>query len=285
MKQINLNFERPILKLRDYFLSGEDFQLLKDSDTQILKTLPVPKNLDSYYESDEYLSHSKKTDSFFARCYAFAKALNLKSKSKLIAQYAGRKPVLDIGAGVGDLVKELKIAGLDAEGFEPNSKARKIALDQGVHLKSSLENEEQDLYGLISMYHVLEHVPDIIAQKRQIENLLLPEGILILALPNYDSWDAKFFKKYWAAYDVPRHLFHFNRQAVRNFFNDKFELLEEKPLWFDSLYVSILSARYKKMPLPFSTGIILGLWSNLRALFNQEYSSIAYILKKRDFKA
>ena len=284
MKQFDLKFDRPILKLRDYFLSGEDFQLFKDSDTQILKTLPVPENLDAYYESDEYLSHSKKTDSFFARCYAFAKAVNLKSKSKLIAQYARRRPVLDIGAGVGDLVKELKFAGLDAEGFEPNSKARKIAHDQGVHLKSSLENEEQSSYGLISMYHVLEHVPDITAQKQQLENLLQTDGVLILALPNYDSWDARFFKKYWAAYDVPRHLFHFNREAVRIFFNDKFDIIEEKPLWFDSLYVSILSARYKKMLSPFVTGIILGLWSNLRALFNKEYSSITYILKKRDFK-
>ncbi len=279
-----MNFNQPYLKLRDYFLSGEEFELKKDSATEILKTFPVPENLDPYYESDEYLSHSKQTDSFFARCYAFAKAVNLKSKSKHIAQYAGRRPVLDIGAGVGDLVKKLKITGLDAEGFEPNSKARKIALEQGVKLKSSLETEVQNRYGLISMYHVLEHVPDIIAQKQQLQNLLITDGVLILALPNYDSWDARFFKKYWAAYDVPRHLFHFNRKAVRNFFNDEFEIIKEKPLWFDSLYVSILSARYKKMPAPFIIGVLLGLWSNLHALLTKEYSSITYILKKRDLK-
>ncbi len=281
MKQFDLNFNQSFLQLKDYFLSGEDFQLLKDPNTQILKTLPVPENLDSYYESDEYLSHSKKTDSFFARCYAFAKAFNLKSKSNLIAEYAGSDPILDIGAGVGDLVKELKINGLDAEGFEPSSKARQVAKDQGVDLKSNLENEIESSYGLISMYHVLEHVPDIVNQQGQIIKLLKSEGVLILALPNYNSWDAKFFKEFWAAYDVPRHLYHFNREAVRNFFKDDFEVLEEKPLWFDSLYVSILSARYKKMPLPFVTGIFVGIWSNLRALFTHEYSSITYILKKR----
>ena len=276
-----MNFNQPFLHLKDYFLSGENFQLLKDSNTQILKTLPVPENLDRYYESDEYLSHSKKTDSFFARCYAFAKVVNLKSKSKLIAKYAGSHPILDIGAGVGDLVKELKINGLDAEGFEPSSKARQVAKDQGVDLKSNLANEIESSYGLISMYHVLEHVPDIVNQKRQIIKLLKSEGVLILALPNYNSWDAKFFKEFWAAYDVPRHLYHFNREAVRNFFKDDFEVLEEKPLWFDSLYVSILSTRYKKMPLPFVTGVLAGIWSNLSALFTQEYSSITYILKKR----
>ena len=282
MKQFNLKFDQPYLNIKDYFLSREDFEIRKDRESGILKTFPVPENLDKYYESEDYLSHSNDQKSLFARCYAFAKAVNLSSKTKLIAKYVAGGKVLDIGAGIGDLVLALKEKGIDATGYEPSKKARAVATNQGADLMASLENEPANSYALISMYHVLEHVPDIIAQRQQIEKLLDKNGVLVLALPNYKSWDAKYFGKFWAAYDVPRHLFHFDRDAVQWFCKDSFELMETTPLWFDSLYVSILSARYKKLPVPFLSGLVLGFWSNLNAIFTREYSSVTYILKKRN---
>ncbi|MGB5980693.1 MAG: class I SAM-dependent methyltransferase [Nonlabens sp.] len=277
-----MKFNQPYLKLKDYFLSKEGFEIRKDSKSGILKTFPTPDDLEKYYESEDYLSHSNDNKSLFARCYAFAKAINIKSKSKLIEKYAGKNPVLDIGAGIGDLVKTLNGYGLKASGFEPSAKARAEALKQKIVLKETLENELPHSYSVISMYHVLEHVPDIKAQKTEIEKLLNQNGVLILALPNYKSWDAQFFGKFWAAYDVPRHLYHFDRNAVKYFFNSGFDLIETKPMWFDSLYVSILSARYRKLPIPFLSGLILGFWSNMNALFTKEYSSVTYILKKRN---
>lgn len=269
------------LSVQDYFLSQEKFELHIDEATQVLKTIPQPKGLDSYYESDDYLSHDDSQNSFFARCYQFAKSWNLKSKKSLVTKYAGDGKILDIGAGVGDLVSVLKKSGYDAVGYEPSAKARTFAARKGIELLDQTTSIQANSIQVITMYHVLEHVPDYRKQIANIENWLKEDGILILALPNYKSLDAKWFKNYWAGYDVPRHLFHFNKAAVRNIFKGKFDMISMKPMWFDSFYVSILSARYQKKRFSFIYGLLVGLLSNINAIFSKEPSSVVYILKKR----
>ncbi|MEN8816569.1 MAG: class I SAM-dependent methyltransferase [Nonlabens sp.] len=282
MKQfIKLNFSKRFLQLNDYFLTQEKFELYIDPKTELIKTIPQPEQLDRYYESEDYLSHDDTQKSFFARCYNFAKVFNLKSKTSLIKKFAQNGSVLDIGAGVGDLVKSLKQNGVKARGFEPSEKARLFAKEKGIDLHTSLDEFESNTFDLISMYHVLEHVRDVKKQKQEILELLKPNGVLILALPNYESYDAKFYGKFWAGYDVPRHLFHFNKKAVESLFHEEFDILKMQPMWFDSFYVSILSARYKKTGIPFLSGILVGLLSNVKAIFTKEPSSITYVLKKR----
>ncbi|AGC76552.1 methyltransferase family protein [Nonlabens dokdonensis] len=278
---MNLKFPKYFLELKDHFLTQEKFDLYIDPETELIKTIPQPENLDPYYESEDYLSHDDNQDSFFARCYNFAKGFNLKSKTSLIRKFAQNGSVLDIGAGVGDLVLALKEAQLSATGFEPSEKARTVARNKGVDLYASLNEVEANSFQLISMYHVLEHVPDVEKQKENILQLLKPNGVLILALPNYESFDAKYYNSYWAGYDVPRHLFHFNKKAVKSIFDKEFEIIKMQPMWFDSLYVSILSSKYKKSAFPFLSGIFIGLFSNLKAIFTNEPSSITYVLKKR----
>lgn len=262
-------------------MTQEKFELYQDPNTELIKTTPPPKELDPYYESEDYLSHDDTATSFFARCYNFVKGFNLKSKTSLIKEFALNGRVLDIGAGVGDLVGALQNCGMESTGFEPNAKARLVAQEKGIDLHASLEVLNPHSFDLISMYHVLEHVPDVEKQKEKILELLQPNGVLILALPNYESYDAKFYGKYWAGYDVPRHLFHFNKKAVRSLFEKDFEIIKMKPMWFDSFYVSILSSRYKKSLFPFFSGMFIGLLSNLIAMSTKEPSSITYILKKR----
>jgi 2-polyprenyl-3-methyl-5-hydroxy-6-metoxy-1,4-benzoquinol methylase len=282
VKQLmDLNFSKHFLTLNDYFLTQEEFELYRDPYTELIKTIPQPKELDKYYESKDYLSHDDSSTSFFAQCYNFAKGLNLKSKTSLIKKFTLTGRVLDIGAGVGDLIGALQDCGIESVGFEPSEKARQVALEKGIDLKPTLEHFEINSFELISMYHVLEHVPDVEKQKEKILQLLQPKGVLILALPNYESYDAKFYGKYWAGYDVPRHLFHFNKKAVRSLFEKDFEIIKMKPMWLDSFYVSILSSRYKKSPFPFLLGMFIGLLSNLTAIVTKEPSSITYILKKR----
>ncbi|MEO9952235.1 class I SAM-dependent methyltransferase [Nonlabens sp.] len=278
---MNFKFSKPFLELKDYFLTQEKFELYLDPETELIKTIPQPKELDLYYESEDYLSHDDTQKSFFAFCYNFAKSFNLKSKTSLIGRFIKNGNVLDIGAGVGDLVNALQKNGITATGFEPSAKARKIAEEKGIVLKPNLESFKENSFDLISMYHVLEHVTDVEKQKQEILGLLKSNGILILALPNYKSYDARFYGKYWAGYDVPRHLFHFNKKAVKSLFDKEFEIVKMKPMWFDSFYVSILSSRYQKSFSPFLKGIIIGLLSNFVALFNKEPSSITYVLKKR----
>lgn len=278
---MNLKFPKHFLKLKDHFLTQEKFDLYIDPETELIKTIPQPENLDPYYESEDYLSHDDSQDSFFARCYNFAKGFNLKSKTSLIKKFAQNGSVLDIGAGVGDLVLALKEAQLNATGFEPSEKARAVARNKGVDLYASLDEVDANSFQLISMYHVLEHVPDVEKQKEKILQLLKPNGVLILALPNYESFDAKYYGSYWAGYDVPRHLFHFNKKAVKSIFDKEFDIIKMQPMWFDSLYVSILSSKYKKSTFPFLSGIFIGLFSNLKAIITNEPSSITYVLKKR----
>ncbi|MDP5100342.1 MAG: class I SAM-dependent methyltransferase [Nonlabens sp.] len=275
-----MNFSKHFLSLKDYFLSQESFELWQDEASGLLKTIPQPDNLDQYYESDAYLSHDDSDSSFFARCYNAVKVLNLRSKTKLVQKYHANGKVFDIGAGVGDLVQSLQKSSIQVVGYEPSQRAREAAQKKGVQLLKSYPTTQQD-YSLITMYHVLEHVPDIGAQLRLVNSLLKPDGHLILALPNYKSFDARYFKKFWAGYDVPRHLYHFDRKAVQAVCKKYFEVVETQPMWFDSFYVSILSAQYKKIPAAFVGGVLIGLWSNLTALFSKEPSSITYILKKR----
>lgn len=276
-----MNFSTRFIALKDYFLTQESFELWKDERTGLLKTVPQPAQLDTYYNSEDYLSHNSNDTSFFAKCYRAVKLINLKSKLALVKKNALAGNVLDVGAGTGELVRTLKNASFNAQGFEPSSDARAVALSNGIELLDAYPDVE-GYYDIITMYHVLEHVPDVPAQIKKIETLLKPNGVLILALPNYASFDARLFKNYWAGYDVPRHLYHFTPQAVKTIFEDTFELLEKRPMWFDSFYVSILSARYKKWAVPFVTGGIVGFLSNCSALVTKEASSITYILQKRN---
>lgn len=269
------------LSLQDYFLTQEKFDLHRDETTGLIKTIPQPDDLGKYYESEVYLSHDDTATGLFATLYKISKKWNLASKVDLVKNWVAQGKVLDIGAGVGDLVKELEKSNFTATGFEPSSKARSVASGKGVNLSPSLDNFEPNSFDLITMYHVLEHVPDLNLQKQQIIKLLKPQGIFIVALPNYESFDARYYGKLWAAYDVPRHLFHFNKTAVSTLFEDSFEIVAMKPLWLDSFYVSILSERYKKSSLPFVRGLIIGFVSNMMALFTKEPSSITYVLKKR----
>lgn len=276
-----MNFSKHYISLKDYFLTKETFELWQDLETDLLKTVPQPKELERYYESEDYLSHDDTKKSFFALCYNIVKHHNLKSKKKLITKFLNQGSVLDIGAGIGDLVATLKSKSLKVQGYEPSSKAREVALEKGITLLSAYP-QSNNQFDLITMYHVLEHVPDLQNQIQQITGLLKSNGFLIIALPNYRSLDARFFKQYWAGYDVPRHLYHFNKNAVNAIFKNEFQLVKTQPMWFDSFYVSILSAAYKKLPLSFLMGVFIGLCSNCSAIFTKEPSSITYILKKRD---
>lgn len=275
-----MNFSEYFLSPNDYFLTQEPFELWKDPASGLLKTLPQPKQLDRFYESEDYFSHDNNNATFFARCYNAVKVINLRSKTTLAKRYAHNGNVLDIGAGSGDLVKSLRREGMNAVGFEPSVRARAVAAAKGIGLLDTYP-ETVNAFKLVTMYHVLEHVPDVVFQLKRVHGLLENNGHLILALPNYKSFDARYFKKFWAGYDVPRHLYHFDRTAVHVVCKDYFEVIKTKSMWFDSFYVSILSARYKKVPAAFLVGICIGMWSNMVAIVSKEPSSITYVLKKR----
>ncbi len=275
------------LKLKDYFLTQEDFEILECNDCKLLFTTPcpAPDKIGDYYKSEDYLSHNDEKKSLFARIYNIVKKTNIKNKFNIaVGNKQSAVRILDIGCGVGDFLNYAKEKGCKITGIEPNDDARKIAekkLNTKVFSPAELENLPDNSFDVITMWHVLEHVADLKTEIHHLQRLLKNDGRLILALPNYKSFDAEYYKDKWAAYDVPRHLNHFSRTSIENIFKEtKFQLTDIKPLKWDSFYISMLSEQYLGNSNSFIKGTITGWKSNRKAKNSGEYSSLVYILIK-----
>ncbi len=270
------------LKTKDFLITGEEFKLEHDSELDMLVTVPQPKNLSMYYESDAYISHSDASNSFFDRVYQIVKKYSIQKKVSLIAKYSSNKTLLDVGAGTGDFLLGAKKNGWQVSGMEPNSNAIVKASEKGIILSPDFSNLQNNTFNVITLWHVLEHLPDLDKQIINLKNLLSDNGTLLIAVPNYKSFDAKWYKENWAAYDVPRHLWHFSKTSISKLFaKHNMKLIKTKPMWFDSFYVSILSEEHQPGAKNIFRAFLIGLWSNIRAVFNKESSSIIYILKKQ----
>ena len=282
-----MNFleDKSFITVKDFSVSGESFTLLLNEEYQILKTHPQPTldKLGSYYEFEDYISHTDGKRTLFEKMYHFIKRKAIRDKVKLINSYQPLKgKILDIGAGTGDFLLECKNQNWDILGIEPNDKAKGIALGKGVKFGDTIEKLESNSFDVITMWHVLEHVPDVEHQVAELKRLLKPSGTIIIAVPNFKSYDAKYYKEFWAAYDVPRHLWHFSKTAIEKLFDKQNMNLEDiKPMWFDSFYVSLLSEKYKSGKMNFISGFFIGLISNVSGFFKKEFSSHIYVLKNK----
>ena len=282
-----MNFleDKSFITVKDFSVSGESFSLLLNEEYQILKTHPQPTldKLGSYYEFEDYISHTDGKRTLFEKMYHFIKRKAIRDKVKLINSYQPVKGrILDIGAGTGDFLLECKNQNWDILGIEPNDKAKGIALGKGIKFGDTIEKLESNSFDVITMWHVLEHVPDVEHQVAELKRLLKPSGTIIIAVPNFKSYDAKYYKEFWAAYDVPRHLWHFSKTAIEKLFDKQNMNLEDiKPMWFDSFYVSLLSEKYKSGKMNFISGFFIGLISNVSGFFKKEFSSHIYVLKNK----
>jgi len=271
------------LKTKDYFLSGEDFILEFHPDLEMLVTTPVPNNLSAYYESDDYISHTDAKKGIMAGLYQKVKNFNLSWKLALINKYAdGPRKLLDVGSGTGDFLVKAQQDEWMVSGVEPNEKATEHALKKGIATKETLCQLGEGNYSAITLWHVLEHLPNLDQDVDTLTQLLDEAGILVIAVPNFKSFDANYYGQYWAGYDVPRHLWHFSKSAIQTIFEEKgLELISIKPMRFDAFYVSMLSEKYRKRKLGFLLGGLIGLVSNISALFTGEHSSLTYVFQKK----
>lgn len=271
------------IKVKDHSVSGEEFELLLDENLQLLKThpQPAPDQLGKYYESEDYISHTDSKRSLFEKLYHAVKQKALRDKVKLIEKFHPEKgTLLDIGAGTGDFLVSAKNSGWNITGIEPNEKAKGIALSKGVIFKDGVSDIADQSIDVVTMWHVLEHVPDVEAHIKELKRIIKPTGIIVIAVPNYKSYDAKKYGAFWAAYDVPRHLWHFSKTAIEKLFAvESIDLIKVLPMKFDSYYVSLLSEKYKTGKMNFISGFSFGLYSNLKGSQNREYSSHIYVLK------
>jgi len=191
--------------------------------------------------------------------------------------------VLDFGCGTGDFANFLSQNNWNAYGVEPNKNGRGKALNKGVNCFESLEELKESNFDIITLWHVLEHLPDYNSKIQELKSRLNTEGYLIIAVPNFESFDALYYKQFWAAWDVPRHLWHFSEKAIREIgIINNLEVVNVKPMWFDAFYVSLLSEKYKNKNTNFFTAFKVGLLSNLKAVKTKQFSSKIYILKQKN---
>lgn len=274
------------LKVKDYSVSGEEFYLLHNEKYDMLETFPKPSNkkLPEYYNSDDYISHSDSSRNLFEKAYHFIRSISLKRKVSLINSCGIKeKHLLDVGCGTGDFLELAKQKGWTITGIEPNPKAREIAnlkTDGLVFDAGDLLNFKKHSFDVITLWHVLEHLPELEKQISIFKSLLKHDGTLVVAVPNYNSYDAKYYKVFWAAYDVPRHLWHFSKMSISNLFaKQKMRIKSIEPLKFDAFYVSLLSEKYKSGWMNVFNAMRVGLFSNIKAKKSGEYSSLIYIIK------
>lgn len=278
--------EKTQLYIKDHSVSGEKFQLKKNEKYGFLETFPQPKTnqLSEYYKTEDYISHTDAKRNWFEKAYHLVRRFSLKQKLKLINGFKTEtKTLLDVGCGTGDFLKTAKENNWTVSGIEPNADARSIAnqkTENAVFDIEQLNNFESNSFDVITLWHVLEHLPDLEHQISILKKLLKPKGRLVVAVPNYKSFDASYYNQFWAAYDVPRHLWHFDQNSISKLFASiDMEIEQLKPMLFDAFYVSLLSEQYKSGRKNIFKGFYNGLRSNLNASRTSEYSSLIYVLK------
>jgi 2-polyprenyl-3-methyl-5-hydroxy-6-metoxy-1,4-benzoquinol methylase len=280
--QVLHNHLTPYKKVKDHFLSGEEFDVLYNEEFEMLVTSPVPENLDSYYDSHAYISHSNQKRGIFEKTYGFVKSIALQRKLKLINSFdLPGKSLLDIGAATGDFLATCKQGGWGIKGIEPNQKARSIAFQQGIELLENNEGLKKNSFDVITLWHVLEHIENLSEFISQLNDLLKDNGRIVIAVPNYKSFDAEYYKEFWAAYDVPRHLWHFSKESIVKLFSKENIVVDQiLPMKFDAFYVSLLSEKYKSGKMNPFKAFFTALKSNRKAKRTGEHSSLIYVLKK-----
>lgn len=272
--------------VQDHFLSGEMFRLQRCDACKVIFTWPqpAPAEIAKYYQSEEYISHSTQSNGIMDRVYRIVRRFTLAAKYRHIQTRKAKGTLLDIGCGTGHFLHFMHQKGWKVQGIEPGDQARQAAVDQfglEVGQEAALEQLPDHLFDVITMWHVLEHVHDPTARMRQVHRLLKEDGLAIIALPNPGADDALRYGSHWAAWDVPRHLFHFTRTAFGNLASQTgFRLIQTLPMPFDAYYVSLLSEQYLNGSKRIIPAIFHGLKSNLKARKTGNYSSLIYLLKK-----
>jgi 2-polyprenyl-3-methyl-5-hydroxy-6-metoxy-1,4-benzoquinol methylase len=272
------------LKVKDFSVSEEMFDLIHNEKTDMLMTFPKlnSEEISKYYESEDYISHTDGKRSLFEKTYQFIKNIALKKKLKIIKSCSPSKGnLLDIGSGTGDFLLAANSSGWKTIGFEPNQKAKELAIKKGIKIIEKTELLADNSFDIITMWHVLEHVLDLEIQIKELKRLIKPGGTIIIAVPNFNSFDAKYYNEYWAAFDAPRHVWHFSKKAIEKLFEaENLNLTKILPMKFDAYYVSLLSEKYKTGKMNLVNAFLVGFHSNWQAKQNMEYSSLIYIIKK-----
>lgn len=277
------------LMVKDHFLTGEEFKLVKCPGCGFIFVNPRPDfaAIGNYYKSEEYISHDASKTDLISRIYKVARNYSIRGKYNLVKTYAKSGSILDYGCGTGEFLAYCRLNGFHTTGVEPNQKARTFAIEKnGIIVSEKLDDliSENKTFKIITLWHVLEHVHELNETIENLIKLLGPAGTLVIAVPNCTSQDAAHYGSFWAAYDVPRHIYHFTESTIRELFKKhRFSINKIFPQKLDAYYVSMLSEKYMNGKNNYLRWVLNGFLSNFNAgNAKTGYSSQIYILQREN---
>lgn len=278
---------RPFLECKDHTTTGEAFHVEQCSACGFLLTNPRPteETTTRYYQSSRYISHQSRSTGLLDSIYLIIRHFTLRWKFKLINPYLTHHTVLDYGCGTGAFLQYCKNQGKSASGVEPSTDARKIAQSNALQVAESLEALTEPKFDVITLWHVLEHVYSLERTIQALAGRLHENGTIFIAVPNHESYDAAHYASYWAAYDVPRHVWHFSKKDMTLLLEKNgLQVIKIVPMKLDAYYVSLLSEKYKSQGRLTFRGLVAatltGWKSNLKARAHLNYSSLIYVAQK-----
>jgi 2-polyprenyl-3-methyl-5-hydroxy-6-metoxy-1,4-benzoquinol methylase len=278
-----------VLTTKDYTVSKEIFSVWQcdDCTCRFTQNVPGANAIGAYYQSATYVSHSDTKKGFINKLYHAVRNYTIQGKRRLVEKLSSRQngSLLDIGAGTGAFAAAMQKAGWNITALEPDITARENASRKyGLSIQplDDLVSFNDKEFDIITLWHVLEHVRQLHEYIETFHRILKDDGVLLIAVPNYTSCDAALYKEYWAAYDVPRHLYHFSPAGMKQLMKQHgFKVIQCKPMWFDSFYVAMLSEQYKTGHSNLIRAVWNGWTSNLKTLSNADKcSSVIYVIKK-----
>ena len=281
-----------LIECRDHLVSGEVFGIEQCESCGLKMTNPRPlsDHLSRYYQSQDYIAHTDQGNNLVNRLYKIVRFFTLRTKRRLIERFADIGSILDIGCGTGAFLRVCRQGGWEIAGVEPDENARqRAAALNGTVIYADLQDLDAGRpayrtgrrFQAITLWHVLEHLPDLHGSLAAIKERLAEKGLLLIAAPNVESYDCRYFKEFWAAYDVPRHLYHFSAATMRRLV-EKHQLAVERilPIWLDAFYISLLSTKYRDGKSGYLTSVGAGLRSNASTWTRQNnYSSLIYLIR------
>ena len=278
------------LTCTDHYASGEKFEVVKCVHCGFLFTqnAPVEAEIGKYYETSDYISHSNTKEGLMNRVYHWVRRYMLLRKAALVKRLSRleKGTLLDYGTGTGYFPHTMMKKGWTVKAIEKSAQARTFAIEHfnlKVDEEKSLKEYEAESFDVITLWHVMEHLEHLNEMWQTLNGLLKKKGVLIVAVPNPTSYDAAKYKEWWAAYDVPRHLWHFSPATIQQFgAKHGFALEETKPMPFDAFYVSMLTEKYKGSKFSFLKGMLTGMYALFSAMANKERSSsMIYVFRKK----
>lgn len=273
----------------DRYASGETFHVCRCTGCGFRFTgdAPVEAEIGRYYESPDYISHTDTERGLMNTVYHWVRSYMLRRKAELVERLGGRTcgRLLDIGSGTGYFADAMTRRHWRADTIEKSAAARGIARQ-----KFGLDTWTEDAYAtiadgtydVITLWHVMEHIERINDLWSGLHRWLKDDGLLLVAVPNCGSYDAQYYKEDWAAYDVPRHLWHFTPDTMERFAGKwGFRLTAVRPMPFDAFYVSMLTEQHLGRRMSFVRGMLTGTGAWLASLRDKrKSSSLIYAFEK-----